>query len=132
VLLNGARMRCGEALAAYQILLDMQENAPEQFQALVALVKHKATPAEIDRKARAGLRRRFAIRGDGSVVPDLAAVLEAAYETPSSPDRPPLRYPIVHADRDHLAGLQKLENSKHERLLREILGPDGPPGGRSR
>ncbi len=132
VLLNGTKMRCGEALAAYEILLDMHENAPEQFQALVALVKHKAKATEIDPKVRASLRRRLAILADGSVVADLAAVLEAAYEEPASPDRVPLRYPIVHTDPALLAALKKLESEKPERLLRDIFGPDRPGEGRSR
>ena len=132
VLLNGTKMRCGEALAAWRILLDMHENAPDQFTALVALVKNKATLAEIDPKARAALRRRLAILADGSVVADLAAVLEAAYETPATPDQPRLRYPLVHADPAHLAELQKLENERPERLLRDVFDPDRPSGGPTR
>lgn len=133
VLLNGTKMRYGQALAAYEILLDMHENAPDQFQALVALVKGNARVAEIDPNARAALRRRWAIRADGSVRPDLAAVLEAAAnDPPASPDEPPLRYPIVHTDPAHFAELKKLENEKPRRLLRDIFGPDQPGEDRSR
>jgi hypothetical protein len=132
LLLNGAKMSYGQALAAYEILLDMLENAPEQFKALVALVKHKVKTTEIDPKARAALRKRWGIRADGSVRPDLAAVLEAAYEGAADPDLPSLRYPIVHADPSHLAELQKLEDEKPQRLLRDIFAPDRPGEGRSR
>ena len=132
VLLNGTKMRYGQALAAWQILLDMLENTPDQFLALVALVKHKASTAEIDPNARAGLRQRWAILADGSVAADLAAVLEAAYEEPASPDQPPLRYPIVHTDPNQLAELKILENEKPKRLLRAIFGSDEPNKGRSR
>jgi transcription termination factor NusB len=125
-LLNGTKMPYGEALAAWEILRDMQENAPEEFKALVALVKNKA--ADINPKMRAILRKNWTIRKDGSITPDLAAVLEAAYDEQAGPDHPVLRYPIVHSDSAELADLQRLEQGKTERVLRDLLGGSDPEG----
>ena len=61
---------------------------------------------------------------DRTPIADIAAVLEAAYETPDSPDRIPLVYPIVHTDPAQREVLQQLEDNAPLRVLRAVLKPD--------
>jgi hypothetical protein len=118
---NGTKISYGHALHAWKSLLELYDDHPELFQALVAMVKHKVTPPKkvLNRLWEAGR-----LRSDRTVLPDIAAVLEAAYEVPPSPDKTPLVYPILHIDPAQRAALQQLENDAPLRGLRAVFKPE--------
>jgi hypothetical protein len=120
---NGVRMPHWSARGYWEILQNMQERTPDQLDALVAIVIYKRDPGGLDPMVLNRLRNRAHLRDDGSVDPEMSAVLEASYQEPTA-DRPLLRYPIVHTDRAQVDELNNARNRRRSRFFDHLLGED--------
>ena len=123
LLANGVKMAAYLVLPVWHGLLIMQGREPEHLQALIALVQGR--PADVSPPLLADLRKAGCVHKDGSVAPDLAAVLDAATRDAGGPDQPLLRYPIVHASREEAEELQKYQDQSARRAHAALLSREG-------
>jgi len=82
-LTTGAEMELRDARANLRILRGIQNSAPDLFTSLVSIVKPKGLtkpPGEVSPQAIDALKAAIVMRPDGSLLPGLAEVLDAAYK----------------------------------------------------
>ena len=118
-LTTGVEMEIGLARSSLEILRSTKGRDPDQFAALVALVKpRKATnvPESAAPAALAALRERGLVLQDGSAAPFIAAVLDAAYE--ETEGKVALVDPIIYPDQGFLDELNKLDLEQDVHLFR--------------
>lgn len=122
---NGAKIRWGSASSIIKRLRETQQEAPEDFAALVAIVKPRGAtslPPKGSRKSIQVLIDLAMLNPDGSPDPKCAAVLDAAYE--ETREGVVLRDPVVYT-REFIQNWERvIKNGEHEgeeiyRLLRE-------------
>jgi hypothetical protein len=123
---NGAEMDSRAVLADLDTLRHLQDQDPDLFAALVALVKprlakHLPDPEVVTANALEELRAGFILREDGTVLPAIAKVLDASYYEVSSQEGVVLRDPIVHPNPAQAAALEKQQRENLRRFRKRLF-----------
>jgi hypothetical protein len=120
--ITGVEMPLSDAQGLLFRLREMQERKPDQFAALVAIVKPRgatSAPSRILPKALAALKKHGVIGKDGSPSQRVAAVLDAAYVETS--EGVVLRDPIIYPGQPFVDEMARLDAELGGRIGRAIV-----------
>jgi hypothetical protein len=121
-LTSGVEMPLNIARVILKNLRSSQDREPDEFAALVSMVNPKGTPqapAAVSPEMLAALRKSLILRVDGTVAPEIAEVLKAAYL--ETDEGVVLRDPIVYPSRDFCDELASLDEKRDARLARLLF-----------
>jgi hypothetical protein len=119
---TGAELLLHDATALLDCLREMQERKPDQFAALVAIVKPRGATcppsSKVSPKALAVLKKHGLIGPDGSPEQRIAAILDAAYV--ETTEGVVLRDPIVYPSQQFVDELTRLDSDLAGRMGRAL------------